>query len=127
MRAPRTTLTLLVAAFALAACGGGTDDGGTDTASGGTATDGVVSVEAGDLYFDPESIAAEAGTIEFELVNTGAVEHDLVIEEADDTEVVRAAAGETATGSIDLEAGTYTYYCSIPGHRAAMEGTLEVS
>jgi plastocyanin len=127
MRAPRTTLTLLVAAVALAACGGGTDDGGDDTATGGTATDGVVSVEAGDLYFDPESLAAEAGTIEFELVNTGQVEHDLVIEEAGDTEVVRAAAGETATGSIELEAGTYTYYCSIPGHRAAMEGTLEVS
>jgi plastocyanin len=127
MRAPRATMTLLVAAVALAACGGGTDDGGDDTATGGTATDGVVSVEAGDLYFDPESLAAEAGTIEFELVNTGQVEHDLVIEEAGDTEVVRAAAGETATGSIELEAGTYTYYCSIPGHRAAMEGTLEVS
>jgi plastocyanin len=123
MRAPRTTLTLLAAALVLAACGG--DDGGdTATADGG---DGVVSIEAGDLYFDPEQASASAGTVEFELVNVGAVEHDLVIEEAGDTEVVYAAAGETATGSIELEAGTYTYYCSIPGHRASMEGTLEVS
>jgi plastocyanin len=127
MRAPRTTLTLLTAAFVLAACGGGDDAGSTDGATGGATSDGVVSVEAGDLYFDPETISVEAGTVEFELVNTGQVEHDLVIEEAGDTEVVHAAAGETATGSIDLEPGTYTYYCGIPGHRSAMEGTLEVS
>jgi plastocyanin len=125
MRAPRTTLTLLAATLVLAACGGGDggDGGDTDTAGG----DGVVSIEAGDLYFDPEQASASAGTVEFELVNVGAVEHDLVIEEAGDTEVVYAAAGETATGSIELEAGTYTYYCSIPGHRTTMEGTLEVS
>jgi plastocyanin len=123
MRAPRTTLTLLAASLVLAACGG--DDGGdAGTADGG---DGPVTIEAGDLYFDPEQASASAGTVEFELVNVGAVEHDLVIEEAGDTEVVYAAAGETATGSIELEAGTYTYYCSIPGHRASMEGTLEVS
>jgi plastocyanin len=124
MRAPRTTLTLLAATLVLAACGG--DDGG-DGDSGAAGDGGVISIEAGDLYFDPEEASAQAGTVEFELVNVGAVEHDLVIEEAGDTEVAYAEPGETATGSIELEAGTYTYYCSIPGHRATMEGTLEVS
>jgi plastocyanin len=124
MRAPRTTLTLLAATLVLAGCGG--DD---DAAANGDATTpgGVILIEAGDLYFDPEEVSAEAGTVEFSLVNVGAVEHDLVIEEAGDTEVAYAEPGETVTGSIELEAGTYTYYCSIPGHRAVMEGTLEVS
>jgi plastocyanin len=125
MRAPRTTLTLLAATLVLAACGGG-DDGDTG-GDGATADGGVITIEAGDLYFDPEEVSAEAGTVEFSLVNVGAVEHDLVIEEAGDTEVAFAEPGETVTGSIELEAGTYTYYCSVPGHRAAMEGTLEVS
>lgn len=59
--------------------------------------------------------------------NTGAVEHNLIIEEADDTEVVRAGPGDTADGTIALEAGTYAFYCNIPGHReAGTEGTLEV-
>jgi plastocyanin len=116
----RTAMTLLVASFALAGCGGNDGDGEA-------AQDGVISIEAGDLYFDPEQVSTQAGTIEFELVNVGAVEHDLVIEEAGDTEVVYAEPGETATGSIDLEPGSYTYYCSIPGHRTTMEGTLEVS
>ena len=122
MRAPKTALTLLAATLVLAGCGGD-DDGGDDA----VAPDGVILIEAGDLYFDPEQVSAEAGTVEFSLVNVGAVEHDLVIEEAGDTEVAFADPGETVTGSIDLEAGTYTYYCSIPGHRASMEGTLEVS
>jgi uncharacterized cupredoxin-like copper-binding protein len=122
MRRSPTTLALLTATLVLAGCGG--DDGGND---GTAAPDGVILVEAGDLYFEPEQLSAEAGEIEFSLTNTGAVEHDLVIEEADDTEVARAEAGEVATGTIELEAGTYTFYCSIPGHRSAMEGTLEVS
>lgn len=126
MRRTLTILSLLAMTSTLAACGG---DGGTggDT-TGGATGDGTIAIEASDFAFDPDNVSAAAGTIEFELTNTGASEHDIVVEEADDTEVVRAAAGETATGSIELEAGTYTIYCSVPGHRASgMEGTLEVS
>jgi uncharacterized cupredoxin-like copper-binding protein len=35
--------------------------------------------------------------------------------------------GGTKTLKLTLKAGTYTYYCSVPGHRAAgMQGTLTV-
>jgi plastocyanin len=121
MRKTATTLALLAMTLTLAACGGG-GDGAADPG------DGTVEIEASDFAFDPSAVSAPAGTVEFELTNVGAAEHDIVVEEADDTEVVRAAAGETATGSIELEAGSYTIYCSVPGHRASgMEGTLEVS
>ena len=119
--------TLIV--FALTACGGG--DGGANeaAAASGDAGDagGGIAVEAGDLYFDPEEISASAGEVTITLENTGQAQHDFVIEEAGDAEVVSTAPGQTATGSIELEAGTYTYYCSVPGHRSAMEGTLQVS
>jgi plastocyanin len=121
-------VTMTAAALLLAACGGGGDDGASaDGAAGAAVASASIEVEAGDLYFDQEQLAAPAGEIEMTLVNVGAAEHDIVIEEADDSLVVFAAPGETATGTIELEAGTYTYYCSIPGHRSAMEGTLEVS
>jgi uncharacterized cupredoxin-like copper-binding protein len=35
--------------------------------------------------------------------------------------------GKTSTVTADLKAGTYKFYCSVDGHRAAgMEGTLTV-
>ena len=122
MKTTRIVAIIAGTTLLLAGCGG---DEVAEPAAG--AATGSVEVEAGDLYFEQEQLSASAGEVEFTLVNTGAVEHDLVIEEAGDTEVVLAAPGETVTGSIELEAGTYTYYCSIPGHRTTMEGTLEVS
>ena len=113
-------------ALLVAACGGDAGDAGGGDAGASAAGTTSIEIEAGDLYYDPEELTAAAGTIEMTLINVGVAEHDIVIEEADDTEVVFAAGGETATGSIELEAGTYTFYCSIPGHRSAMEGTLIV-
>lgn len=125
MKTLRTVLLALALALTLAACGGGDDGGSSEAVDAG---DGPVQIAAGDdLTFDPSSVAASAGEIQVELENTGSAEHDIVIEEADDTMVVHANGGETATGTIELEPGTYTFYCSIPGHRdAGMEGTLEV-
>jgi uncharacterized cupredoxin-like copper-binding protein len=119
-RVAATSALLAAVALVLTACGGG---GGDAEA----AADGEVTVEAGDMYFDPESLSAPAGEVGFVLENVGGADHDLVIEEAGDTEVAYASPGESVTGSLELDAGTYTFYCSLPGHReAGMEGTLEV-
>ncbi|MFA9431367.1 cupredoxin domain-containing protein [Egicoccus sp. AB-alg2] len=122
----RTTLTALTAAALLAvACSG--DDGSPAAAPAASgATGATLEVEAGDLYFTPEQLSASAGEITVVLDNVGAAEHDFVIEELDDAEVVHAAPGETASGTVTLESGTYTFYCSIPGHRTTMEGVLDV-
>ncbi len=99
--------------------------GGSDAPS--TAPEGSVTIEAGDLFFDPESVSLTAGGAEVTLVNIGAVEHDLAVE-GQDVHEIHVNPGETATGTINLSAGTYTFYCTIPGHRAAgMEGTMTVS
>lgn len=119
-----TTTVLFALALALTACGGDGDGGSSEAVDAG---DGTVQIEASDLAFDPVQVSAAAGEIEVELDNVGSAEHDFVVEEAGDVDVVHAMPGETATGSIELEPGTYTFYCSVPGHReAGMEGTLEV-
>ncbi len=125
MKRTRITTILAAAALVVTACNG--DDAGDADANGDAANGATLQVEAGDLYFEPEELSASAGEIEVVLDNVGDVEHDFVIEEEDDTVVVHADPGETATGTITLDAGTYTFYCSIPGHRATMEGVLEVS
>lgn len=114
----------VTAAVLLAACSGGGDDGGGAAADGASA----VTIASGDLWFEPTAVSVTAGEVEITLDNReGAVEHDVVIEELDDVEVVHAGPGETDTGTVELAAGTYTFYCSIPGHRSQMEGTIEAS
>lgn len=121
MLAVRTAVMLAIALL-LAACGGG----GDEPASSEPASS-AVQIEAGDLYFEPDAVRAAAGEISITLENVGAVEHDLLVEEPGNVLVVHVNPGETATGTIDLEPGTYTIYCDVPGHRAAgMEGTLTV-
>lgn len=124
----RTAIAASALALVLAACGGS-----GDTAEGGdgavTAEDGAVTIQGLDtLKYSAIEITAQPGALEVTLECGEAVNHDFVIEELGDEVVVECAAGETATGTTsELEPGTYTYYCSVPGHRAAgMEGTLTV-
>lgn len=118
----RSLLLALVAALVLAGCGG--DDGGS---SAGDPEDADVSlVGRDDLTFDQETLEADAGEITIALTCEEGVNHDVTIEDTGET-VVECAAGESATGTVELEAGEYTYYCSVPGHEQTMRGTLTVS
>lgn len=115
--AATTTATLSISlALILSACGG---DGGGQTLAV-TGTDG--------LAFEPSRLSASAGEVLIELTAEEADRHTFTIEELNDREVVEAAAGQTESGTVELEPGTYTFYCSVPGHReAGMEGRLTVA
>ena len=78
-----------------------------------------------DLDYDVAPDAVPAGEqLVFELELTG-LPHNVVIEELGDELVVGGESAGTYTGQVSLDAGEYTYYCSVAGHRAAgMEGTL---
>lgn len=125
MRKRISLVALAAAGLALVGCGGG--DAGSDDGAAAAPGGAAIEVEAGDLYFEPEQLSASAGEVSVTLDNVGEADHDFVIEELDDLLVAHAAAGESVTESVTLEPGTYTYYCSVPGHRTTMEGTLEVS
>lgn len=110
-------------ALVLAACGGGDD---APSAADSPPAEGVLRVVGqDDLRWDVEELSAPAGTVEFELVCGDAVNHNLVIDELGE-EVAACSPGEVATGSIELEPGTYTYVCTVPGHEATMRGELTV-
>jgi plastocyanin len=72
-------------------------------------------------------VEAEAGTISVALTSEGGP-HTFTVELDDGAETVAQvfSSGEPATGEIELEAGTYRFYCSIAGHEG-MEGTLTVT
>lgn len=102
--------------------GDGADDGDAGEPAGETVT-----ITAVDLGFEGVPASLEPGSYTFELDNTGSLEHNIVVEELGDELVVEAMGGDSATGTVALdEPGTYTIYCSIPGHRSSMEATIEV-
>jgi nitrite reductase (NO-forming) len=107
---------------------------GPSGATGASGSTGVVSVDfsipvrAGEMFFDPRAISVpEGSTVEIAMTNEGLVEHDFVLDEVQFR--LYTAAGDSASDTFVVPpAGTYTFYCSIPGHReAGMVGTLTVN
>ncbi|HEX6569433.1 MAG TPA: plastocyanin/azurin family copper-binding protein [Acidimicrobiales bacterium] len=114
-------LVLLVAAALLSACGGGDDD--LPAVEGPTSP--RFEVSATEMAFDPDAVAVAEGDVEVVLHNDGSILHDLRID--GQPFIVEATAGAVATSTVTLEAGSYAFFCSLPGHRdAGMEGVLEV-
>jgi plastocyanin len=139
---------LLLAAMALAACGGGSDTTSEESAApaettqeaetekeaeGGSAgSAAAVDIEAdptGQLAFTTTEATAKAGKVTLNFTNSSPVPHDVKIEDSSGQEVggTEVISEGSDSAEVELKPGTYTYYCSIPGHReAGMEGTLTV-
>jgi plastocyanin len=84
---------------------------------------------AGQLAYNTKTLSAKAGKVTIEFANASPVEHDVAIAQgstvAGQTPVF---TGGTKTLTLNLKPGTYSFYCTVPGHRqAGMEGTLTVS
>jgi uncharacterized cupredoxin-like copper-binding protein len=62
------------------------------------------------------------GKVTFAVTNAGKIQHDLVVSGPGVTGAAKTSllnAGQTAKLTVTLAAGSYTLYCSVPGHRAA--------
>jgi plastocyanin len=80
------------------------------------------------LAFDKKELTAKAGTVTIDFENPSAIPHNVAIEK-DGKELAGFApiAESDKSVSADLEPGTYTFLCTVPGHaQAGMEGTLTV-
>jgi plastocyanin len=97
-------------------------EGGEGEGDGGGADATFVAV---DIAYESAPETLPVGENEITIVNNGQAVHDVTFEDLGDVTVVSANGGQTASGSVELEAGEHYYYCSVPGHReAGMEGTL---
>jgi plastocyanin len=98
-------------------------------AEGGGASVKVEANPEGNLEFVQKSLTAKAGKDTLEFTNESPVPHDVKIENSSGEEVggVEIVSEGTESTTVELEPGTYTFFCSVPGHRqAGMEGTLTV-
>ena len=132
-------------ATAVAGCGGGSGGGGNTSAgqatsagststgsqsqSGGGAAAGghtlrIKADPSGQLKFNVSSLQAAAGKVKIVMTNPSQLSHSVAIEGNGVN-----AAGEvvgpdgTSTVAATLKPGTYTFFCTVPGHRqAGMQG-----
>ena len=83
------------------------------------------------LKFSTSKLTApKAGKVTIEFTNPSVIAHNVTVQQGTNGKVL----GHTPTFAkgkrtlvLNLPAGTYTYYCSVPGHRTAgMVGTLTV-
>lgn len=133
-------LVALGAALALAGCGDDDDKSGstpprptqTATTAGGTAGGGqtlkLTADEGGALKFDKDALSADAGRVKIVMDNPSPVPHDIGVEgDGIDEHGEVVERGGRSTVSLDLDPGTYEFYCSVGSHReSGMEGTLTV-
>jgi plastocyanin len=134
--------------MALAACGGG---GGGSAASGSL----TLGTNGEALAYDKTALTAKAGEVKIAFTNgSAAQQHNVVIVKGGEAEAAKVDEAAVAAGAptylpadkslyvaatamlagkasetltANLEAGTYTYICTYPGHYAAgMKGTLTV-
>jgi uncharacterized cupredoxin-like copper-binding protein len=128
-----------VAAYvALVAAAGGKDTGrlaeAVKPASSNkpvAAKDGVLEMPAdpnGQLAYVSKQAIAPAGQLEIDSKNDANIPHDIAIEGNGVNEKgEEVSGGGVSKISVDLKPGTYTYYCTLPGHReGGMEGKLTV-
>ncbi|MGH2688989.1 MAG: hypothetical protein ACRDKW_09315 [Actinomycetota bacterium] len=126
MRRPHAPASLAALAVA-AACGGGASGLGPSGGDGAAVAGADVTVVAEDVAFVRPPSTMPASEVRVALVNEGWAEHDLTFERPRRT-VASARGRDTDVGSVTLEPGTYTVYCSVQGHRqAGMEFTVEVT
>lgn len=84
-----------------------------------------VTMESGNFFFSPASIAVEAGQMVEITFSKNSGTHTLVIDEIGFKQTVKE--GETISFKAPAQGGTYSFYCDIGKHRAlGMEGTLHV-
>jgi plastocyanin len=83
----------------------------------------------GQLSYDTKQLTAKAGKVTITMTNMSPIEHDVAV--AQGSKVFGSTPtfqGGSRTLTLSLKPGTYTFYCTVPGHRqAGMEGTLTVS
>jgi plastocyanin len=146
---PTLALSATTLAIAVAACGGSNSSSTSSSASAPSSTSppstsssapspspaghalSQAADPGGQLKFTKSKLTAKAGKVAILFTNSSSLPHNLTIQQGTSGAIVGATptfAGGAKSLTVTLKPGTYTFFCSVPGHRAAgMQGTLTVS
>jgi plastocyanin len=90
----------------------------------------VTAEDSNGYHFILSRASVPAGSVEIEFVNHGEDEHNLNVKPGEgplEGSLPNTAPKAHPTLTLDLNAGSYTLFCSLPGHEAkGMKATLTV-
>ena len=119
----------LLPLLALLACGG-TIAGGASPSPPASPSGQRVQVALTDFQITPAHISVHQGAVVFQVTNRGKTPHNLTLRTPAGSIAGRTpdlAPGRSAALPLDLAAGTYTSFCSLPGHESlGMRETVTV-
>lgn len=123
MRSPTTRLVAAAAAAALGL-------GALAAAASSATTTLRLTTPISCCQFNTKTLIAQPGTVRITLLNTFPIGHNVAIRKGA-TVIGRGpivvGPGKRSVVAATLTRGTYTFYCSVPGHAAAgMKGVLKV-
>ena len=97
-------------------------------AAAGATTTLTLTADTTALAYDKKSLNAKAGKVLLTFDNPSAIPHDVAIEQdGEEIAATELISESSAALNADLEPGSYTFLCTVPGHaEAGMEGTLTV-
>jgi len=110
--------------------GGGTaTTGGTTSGGGGGSTVQIAADPTGNLRYQEKTVAAKAGSVVIAFTNKSPVPHNVTVVQGGGAPLgaTQTISNSRAQLKLTLKPGSYTFFCSVDGHRAAgMQGTLVV-
>jgi plastocyanin len=107
-------------------------DIGTAQAKGvAAAKNGVLEIDtdpSGQLAYTAAAASAPAGPLEIKSLNKAPIGHNIAVEGNGVNQAGKVVSGgATSDIKVTLKPGTYTFFCSVPGHReGGMQGKLTV-
>ena len=105
------------------------EDGGASGEASGPGGTLQLAADPAAIAYDKTELSSAPGKVTIDFKNPAPIEHDVAIEAEGGEELAASeliTEGETSV-STELAPGTYTFFCSVPGHReAGMEGQLSV-
>jgi plastocyanin len=142
-RASAVAAVAALAVLGLAACGGGSNNSTTAASApatttapaggggggGASSTVNISTPSGSSLAFNQKSASAKAGSVTIDFNNAQALQHDVAVADSSGKVLgqTNLVSSGTANTTVNLTAGSYTFYCTVPGHReAGMQGTLTV-
>jgi uncharacterized cupredoxin-like copper-binding protein len=121
------TMTAVITAAAVAA--GGLAASQMASARPAAATLTLSADKSGKLKFNKKTLKARHGKVTIKMSNPSSLPHAIAVEgKGVDKDGKTVRKGGTSTVSVSLKKGKYTFYCPVPGHKAAgMKGTLTIT